>query len=174
MNTPLLFYVVDEHTDIIKYCKKKGMAPNKTEDKICHCSDPSIGNQIIKSVIQYAYKGYLYDVLDVSQCYSGYEVTLMRLPKLSYEELLETALTSKHFEERAGSIGMILKDYPAAFERFLLSVQIKKHNALEGKEGINRLADFIIDFIWQNNSYVWPLKKILLLCEKIRGGEREI
>ena len=174
MNAPLLFYVVDECTDIIKYCKKKGMMPNKIEDKICYCSDPSAGNQIMKTVTQYTYKSYLYDVLDVSQCYSGYEVTLMRLPKLSYEELLETALTSKHFEERAGAIGMMLKDHPAAFEKFLLSVQTSEYKVSKEQKGIDRLVNFIVDFIWHNNSYVWPLKKILFLCEKIRGGESEI
>ena len=168
MGKPLLFYVIDEHTDEIKYCKKNGLLPYKFEDKVCYCSDPSIDNQIIKKVIQYAYKDYIYDALDLSQCYSGYVVTLMRLPKLSYEELLETALTSKKNEERAGSIGMILKDYPFEFEKYLLSVKNMDFNALEEKKDIKRVVDFINDFIRQNTSYVWSLEKILSLCEELK------
>jgi hypothetical protein len=168
MLKPLLFYVIDEHMDEIKYCKKRGLLPYKFKDRVCYCSDPLIGNQNIKSVIQYTYKGYTYDALDGSQCYSGYMVTLMRLPKPQYEELLKTALTSKKNEERAGSIGMILKDYPSEFEKYLLAVKNMDFNALEDKKGIKRIVDFINDFIRQNSSYVWPLEKILSLCEELK------
>ena len=168
MGKPLLFYVIDERTDEIKYCKKRGLIPYKFEDRICYCSDPSIGNEIIKVVTQYAYKDCVYVVLNVSQCYSGYETTKMKLPKLSYNELLKTALTSKYFEERAGSVGVILKDYSPEFERFLLHVKDKNFSALEKSSGIKWIVSFIDDFIRRNTSYVWPLKKILSLCEEIK------
>ena len=33
MGKPLLFYLIDEHTDDIKYCEQKGMVPCKFADK---------------------------------------------------------------------------------------------------------------------------------------------
>lgn len=160
MGVPLLFYVIDEHTDDVKYSKKKGMVPYKLENK-------TLDNQIYKSVIQYSYKDYIYDVLEANQCYSGYMVTLMRLPKLSYKELLGTALTSKKYEERAGAIGIILKDYPIEFERYLSSIKNMDFNNLTEKSSIKRMAKMINDFIRENTSYVWPLEKILSLCEDL-------
>jgi len=165
---PLLFYVIDEHTDEIKYCKKIGLLPYKFEDKICYSSDPTIGNQTIKTVIQYTYKDYIYDALELSQCYSGYVVTLMRLPKLSYEVLLNTALTSTEYDERVGAVGIILKDYPNEFERYLSSIKNMDSINLSEKNKIKRMVTLINDFIKNSTSYVWHLERILSLCEELK------
>lgn len=123
MRKPLSFYVISERTDHVKYCKRKGLIPYKFIDK-------SLDGQILNYVTQYVYKGYIYNALGYDQCYSGYMLTLMRLPQLSYEELLNTALRSRKYAERAGATGMILKDYPKEFEKFLLSIKLN-NNLLE-------------------------------------------
>ena len=168
MGKPLLFYVIDERTDSAKYCKNKRMKPYKFEDLTCYCSDPAIDNYVYKNAIQYSYKGHIYDVLSSKQCYSGYEATLMRLPKLSYEELINTALESKKIDEIAGAIGMILKDYSVEFEQYLSSIKNMDFNNLSEKNSIKRMVTMINDFIRKNTSYVWPLEKILSLCEELQ------
>ena len=167
MRKPLLFYVIDERTDEIEFCKRRGLLPYKYEDRICYCSDSSIENQIIKTVVQYEYKGYIYDVLENSQCYSGYMLTLMRLPKQRYEELLKTALTSKENDEMAGSIGMILKDHPLEFEGYLYAVKNMDLNDLASRKSIKRVATFISGFVKQNISNVRSLERILSICEEL-------
>lgn len=61
-------------------------------------------------------------------------VTLMRLPKLSYEELLNDALNSKHLEERIGETGIILKYYLKNFEKTLISMNNSQIIHLENKK----------------------------------------
>lgn len=160
MSKPLLFYTIDERTDICSYCKRKGLRPYKVENKV-------LDNCLLEQVIQYVKGDFLYEVLDCDQCYSGYMVTLMRLPKLSYEELLNVALTSKYLDERAGAIGTILKDYPNQFEDYLLVLsEVSITSSCENKH-IKRMITFINNFIKENTSYVWRLDRILLFCEKI-------
>lgn len=161
MRKPLLFYVIDERTDVAAYCKRKGMKPIKF-------IEASLDDQIYKRAVQYSYKSVIYDVLDWNQCYSGFMVTLMRSPKLSYEELIEVALTSKKFGERAGAVGIILKEYTAEFERYLLSTKDMDFDQLPRKKEIVRMATVIYDFIREHNSDVWPLEKILSLCDELR------
>lgn len=130
MKEPLKFYVIDEHADDIKYCKRKGMVPCKTENG---------------SVKQYLYKGFVYDVLECTDSFSGYAVTLMRFPELSYGELLHTALNSKKDDEIIGSIGMILKKYPKEFEKYLQSLKLNSVTSSAEKRKIKRLISYTLD-----------------------------
>jgi len=162
MSKPLLFYVIDERTDYIKYCKRKGMIPYKFTDK-------RLDGQIYKSAIQYTYQGHIYNVLNCAQCYSGYMITLMQLPKLSYEELIDIALSSTKSEERSGAIGIILKDYPNEFEQYLSSIKDIDSENLSKKNNVKRMVELINNFIKNNTSYAWSLEKILFLCEELES-----
>lgn len=149
--TPLLFYVIDEHTDDIKYCKKKGMKPY---------------NVINGKYTQYEYKGYIYDVLECGECYSGYMVTLMRLPELSFNELLNVALGSKYYEERFGALGIILKDYNIQFEKYL---QLLSDDAIyQSRKNIQRMVDRVLD-LHQWTSYVCDMHSIMNECEGVKN-----
>ena len=160
MRKALLFYTVDERTDIYGYCKKRGVKPYKFESKV-------LDGCPFEQAIQYTKYDFVYDVLEYDQCYSGYMVILMRLPKLSYEELLNVALTSKHPEERAGAIGVILKEHPMQFENYLSALSEASTTTLHRNKHIKRMIAFINNFIKVNTSYILHLDKILLLCEKI-------
>ncbi len=157
MSKPLLFYTVDEKTDVEKFCKRRGLKPHIFEIKELDGVRYSVVDKYIKD-------GYIYDVLNYDErCYSGYMVTLMRLPKLSFEELLNTALSSKSFQERAGAIGILLKDYPKEFERFLSDFNKNIGKGRQLKQ-IKRLAGFITD---NRSHYSDELGKIVALCKRI-------
>lgn len=158
MSKPLLFYTIDEFTDADRYCKRKGLTPFKFEYR-------ELDGHTFKSVIQYTKDGFIYDVLEADQCYSGYTITLMRSPKLSYENLLHIALTSRHLAERAGAIGIILKDYPLQFQDFLHAIGQKDSTVLYKNKHIERMIAFIHNDIRMHTSYVCHLKKILSFCE---------
>lgn len=160
MGKPLLFYTIDEQTDVSKYCKRKGLKPYKVINKI-------MDNCLLEQAVQYSKNGFLYDALEYDQCYSGYMVTLMRLPKMTYEELLKVALSSKSSDERAGAIGVILKDYPIQFENYLLKLSKSNTNTMYEKKRIKRMITFINNFVKDNTSYVCCRDRILRLCEEI-------
>lgn len=160
MSKPLLFYMIEEHKYNVKHCKKEGFKPYKIENK-------SIDQYHFEQVVQYIKDDYIYEVLEGNQCFtSDNMIVLMRLPKLSYEELINTALYSKELDERIGAVGIILKDYPKEFERYLLLIKCNNDDLPEEKE-IKRMVILINDLISKNTSYVWPLKKILSLCEEL-------
>lgn len=161
MSKALFFYTIDEFQDELKYYKRKGLKPYKYKQRTLN------GQPFDVVATQYKKDNYIYDVLEWDQCYSGYMLTLMRLPQLSYEELLEVALKSKYHDERAGAIGVILKDYPNQFQRYLLALSEIDINSLREHKRIKRMIIFINEFIKKNNSYVHHLDRILALCEKI-------
>lgn len=158
MSKPLLFYTIDEFTDADRYCKRKGLTPFKFEDR-------ELDGHTFKSVIQYTKDGFIYDVLEADQCYSGYTITLMRSPKLSYENLLHIALTSRHLAERAGAIGTILKEHPDQFQNYLLALR-NENNAWREDKRIRRMVIFVNE-IKNYTSYVLRAGKILQLCEEL-------
>ncbi len=164
MKKPLLFYVIDEHTDELAYCKRRGLTPCKWEDRRVICSDPSVPVETFQEVVQYKHKdGFVYDVLDGAPCIDfGCEIVLMRLPKLPYEVLLTTALTSKSEEERIGSIEVILRDHSAEFEQYLTSVQSMDIHDLK-RTGILRLSTFIMKW----TSPTKTRDSIRSLCESL-------
>lgn len=161
MNRALFFYVIDERTDVIDFCKRKGMKSYELSEVLCD-------NQIYKIPVQYTYKGYKYIVLDCEQCYSGYDTTLMSLPKLDYEDLLKIALLSKKQQERIGAIGIILKEHATQFEEYLLLIKEGYFDDYQQEKYIRRMIKTINNFIWENTSYVWSLKKIREICKKIK------
>ena len=158
----LHFYVIDERTDNIKYCRSKGLIPYKFKELKC---EPD--NNAIKTVAQYTGNGYVYDVLEGDQCYTnGHMVTLMRLPKLSYAELLNDALNSKYSEERIGATGIILKEYPKEFEQTLISIAGSALISLKNKKSIKRMARYVYELI-NNSCYVRQLENIRDICKEL-------
>ena len=77
MFKPRLFYAIGEYVDDIAYCKRKGFKPHKKVIK-------QLDGMPIDVVTQYQKGEYIYEVLACDQCYSGYMLTLMRLPKLQF------------------------------------------------------------------------------------------
>ena len=92
--------------------------------------------------------------------------TLMRLPKLSYEELLNIALHSKYLEERIGATGMILKDHSKEFEKTLISMNNSEITHLENKKNAKRMAVYIYDLI-DGSHYIRQLENIRDLCKEL-------
>ena len=159
MSKPLSFYTINDITSVDKFCKKKGLKPHKTETKM-------LDGVPFEKTVQYSVKNVIYDVLECDQCYSGYMTTLMRQPKLPYEELLQMALYSKYSDEREGAIGIILKDYSVEFEKHLSTIAEETTGLPMKKEEI-QLLTLINTFIRNNTSYVWQLKKILCFCDEL-------
>jgi len=163
MFKPLLFYTISDCVDDVEYCKSKRLKPHKTEKNM-------LDGLPIEVVVQYSKCGYIYDVLESEQCYSGYPITLMRLPKLSFDDLLIVAITSKHHEERAGAVGVILKDYSTEFEKYLLQLENDLENirCRREKKKIARMVSYICHDVPNYTSYVWERKSILFLCKRIK------
>lgn len=165
MSKSLLFYTLDEWTDIEHYCKRRRIKPYRWENK-------SLDDYDFKVVTQYIKNGFVYDVLDWDKCYSGHEITLMKLPKLSYEELMSVALNSKHSDERAGAVGMILKEYSDKFEELLLKC-IEAKETVSGKEKqLTRMVKFINEHVRKSISHMQSLDRTMLLCEGFLDKEK--
>lgn len=164
MSKPLLFYAIYEFTDNIKYCKKKGLIPYKFKELTTKIP----GDTIIKKPIQYIKDDYYYDVLEKEACYSECEVILMRLPKLSYKELLNVAVNSKYSDERIGAIAIILKDYPKQFKESLLLMSNEGITKLGNKKNIKRMSKYVYDLI-KDSWLREELENIMILCGKLGG-----
>ena len=76
-------------------------------------------------VQKYYTNEYVYRVLQSSECYSGYPITLMREPQLSYGDLINVLLRTKKHDERLGALGILLKQYPDSFKKFFHSHENK-------------------------------------------------
>lgn len=83
------------------------------------------------------------------------------------QELLDVALSSKKYDERAGAIGIILKCYASKFEEYLLETSNNLPDNLLERKKIKKMVHFINHFIRDNTSYVLEVESILLLCERI-------
>lgn len=158
---PLLFYTIDDCTDDKKYCKRKGLKPHKTVMK-------RLDDRPFEVVVQYSKGGYVYDVLEWDQCYSGYMITLMRLPELSFDELLHVALFSNNRDERAGAIGMLLKNYSTEYECYLRSVKERGFSNQSEKKKLVRMVKYIHDVVKNYNSCVRELNGVLELCRELK------
>lgn len=159
MNKPLLFYTINEFTDDVKYCERMGMKPYKTVDKV-------LDHHTFQSTVEYSYRGYIYEVLDSTQCYSDAMVVLMRLPKLTYEDLLDTAINSKHRDERIGALGVILKDHPKEFRQSLESMIETYPSKHQNQKNISRMSTCVDDLI-TDSQYIEQLETIRDLCVKL-------
>ena len=160
MSKSLLFYVIPEWTDTRKYCKRKKLKPHKSVIK-------TLDDYQFEDVTQYSKDGYIYYVLEYDNCPNGFMQTIMRLPQLPYEELLDVALTSKNYGERYGAIGIILKYHPSEFEQYLSSVNVECIKKRKEQIQLKRMVAFINSFAKTNSGYVRSLENILSLCEKI-------
>lgn len=156
-----LFYAVGEYTDDAKYCKSNGLKPHKTVMK-------SLDRKPFPVVIEYSKDGNIYASLGADKCYSGYMVTLMRLPELPFEELLSVALTAKRIEDRAGALGIILKKYASAFAQYLLMIKQKGNLNPVQKKQIALVTTFIYDFIREKSSYIQEMEDVLSLCKELK------
>lgn len=161
MGRSKLFYAVGEYTDDVKYCKRKGLRPHKTIMK-------SLDGKQFPVVLEYTNGNDIYVSLTADQCYSGYAVTLMRLPALPFEDLLFVALTTNRVEDRAGALGIILKNHKAAFEQYLLTVKQNELLDTLHKKQIALVATYVYGFISENTSYIRDMGKILSMCEELK------
>ena len=98
-----MFYAFDERTDCEKECKKIGLI--KTN---------STGDDILWTL-----NGHSYQQLKPWECYSLFAITLMQLPEPSFEELFDTALCSRHYNEQASTLGVILAKHEKLLVRML-------------------------------------------------------
>ena len=162
---PLLFYMINEFTDDVKYCERMGMKPYKTVDKV-------LDHQTFQSAVQYSYRGYIYEVLVCTQCYSDAMVVLMRLPKLTYEDLLDTAVNSKHRDERVGALGVILKDHPNEFRQSLESMIETDPSQQQNQKNTSRMSAYVDDLI-TDSQYIEQLETIRDLCVKLETKYRK-
>ena len=163
MKKDRLFYVIQEHTDVDKYCKRKGFKPQKKIVKVIE--DISFEFEV---VVQYSRNGQLYDVLDGMSCYSGFMVTLMKLPKLSYDELLNLALTADNLDETAGAIGIILKECPEMLEKYLSEIADNEITDKIRRKQIARIVSLIYNLIRVYVGYTDDLENIFCICEKLK------
>lgn len=111
-----LFYLIDEHEDNVIFCKKRRLKPIIYDEVKVPNTDITFLN-----VQEYSAGKYVYKVLQSAECYSGYPITLMREPQLSYDDLINVLLHTKKYDERLGSLGILLKQYPNDFKKFFCS-----------------------------------------------------
>lgn len=149
MKKLLQFYIFDEHTDYEKECIKLGMKP------------------IAKSgglVKAYSYGECEYVVLGRSECYSGWEHTIMKLPQLTYNQLYNLAINANIYDERVGAVGIMLKFHEDEFIDYLEKVINK---TIPFDKQIKKLAKLISTEIKQRSDYVSGMEIILKLCHEI-------
>lgn len=158
MSKPLLFYLLNEWTDEAVYFWVRGLKPCKIEEK-------TLDNELFIQVVQYTKGGYVYDVFD-GNCYNGHMITLMRLPKLSYEELLQTVLTSRHYDERMGAMGIILKEHLPNFEQYLMEIIRQGAADWRSRNQVKRLLK-VINELSEICGSVRELDRMHLLCEQL-------
>ncbi len=135
------FYVFDEHTDYVRECKKIGMMPIEKE----------------VFVKNFDYDGIRYEVLNLYECFSGWEITVMATPELSYPELLNLMMNSRCYDEIVGSIGIVLKKYPNEFAMYLKSESSNQKRLLKIKKLIKKE-------IGVRNPDVKAMTELLKLC----------
>ena len=157
-----LFYAIGEYTDDARYFKRKGLQPYKIAMK-------SLDGKPFPVVLEYTNGKDIYVSLEADKCYSGYVVTLMRLPKLSFDELLSVALTANRIEDRAGSLGIILKNHEDRFEQYLLAIKQNEYLDTIHKKQIAVVTTFVCEFIQKNTSYIRDMEKILSLCAELKS-----
>lgn len=134
-----LFYVFDEHTDYVRECQKMGMTPIIVTDSFAK---------------DFEYDGTKYKALSCNECYSGWEITVMALPEMSYLDLVTLMMNSQFYDEIVGSIGIALKRYPHEFFTFL-------NNESLANRKIRKIKKIIKSEISERNPNVKELIKII-------------
>ena len=136
-----LFYVFDEHTDYVIECEKLGMKPIEN-------------NAFIEN---FECDGTNYKVLSCNECYSGWEITVMALPEMSYSDLFDIMISSRFYDEIVGSIGIILKKHLDEFIRYLNTEPLNNKR-------LRKIKKMIKKEISEKNSNVGEMKDLLNLC----------
>ena len=136
-----LFYVFDEHTDYVQECTEMGMIPLSNETFVEY----------------FEFDGIKYKVLSVNECFSGWTITLMAMPKLSYSELLNVMLDSRSYDEIVGSLGIVLKEHLNDFILYLKTERSKKLR-------LHKIKKMIKNDISERNSDVQQMIDLLSLC----------
>ena len=149
MRNLLQFYVFDEHTDYEKECIKIGMKPISWRGG---------------SVKSFLYREYEYIVLNRSDCYSGWEYTIMKLPQLNYAQLYSLAVHTNIYDERVGAIGTILKLHEDEFINFLRKIHNKD---IMADKQIRKLSKLILTEIKQRSDFVNEMYELLKLCYEV-------
>lgn len=134
-----IFYVFDEHTDFINECMKKGMIP---------CGNPFRHG--------FMYGDTRYVVLSPHDCYSGWELTVMALPCLDYENLIIVLESSKVYAEIVGCIGILLKKHEKEFTDYISTLRTKR-----GK----KIKKIILDELVERSLYVKKMTRLIEVCK---------
>ena len=134
-----LFYVFDEHTNVLKECSKLGL---KFYDE--------------QNVYKHVTKNIEYILMSPHDCYSGWTITLMAIPCLTYEELIKTIETSKIYDEIIGCIGILLKKHTETFIYYLSKIETKR---------TKKIKKIILEDIVENSPYVSKMSKLIELCK---------
>ena len=137
------FFVFDEHTDYVKECIKIGMKPIK-------------GHTYVE---EFVYSGTKYKTLSMNDCYSGWTITIMALPKPTYIELIRIVLKSNCYDEFVGGLGILLKEYPQEFKRFLEKSSNKNKR-------IRKIKKTILNEISIRIPQVLVMSDLLLICSQ--------
>lgn len=149
MKNLLQFYVFDEHTDYERECIKLGMKPSSKVDGL------------IKS---FTYREYEYIVLKRSDCYSGWEHTIMKLPQMDFNQLYKLAVSTNTYDERVGAVGTILKCHKDEFTNLLIKTFNKE---ISKSKQIKKISKLILTEIKERSDYVSEMKDLLKLCYDI-------
>ena len=144
-----IFYVFDEHTDYIRECEKLGFVPVEYE-----------GFRVTK----FEKQGRKYNVLGRNECYSGWEINVVHEDVDSFEELMFLLLNSRIYDEKAVSIGLMLKNH---YNDFLSEL-----NKGFPQDRFNRKRKKAVKLITKDicgKSYeISEMKELLEICRRIK------
>lgn len=123
------FYIYDEHD----YPKKEWI---KLGGRIL---TDSKGNE------RYFFNGVEYKYLNCHEIYSGWCITLVRLPELSYEKLFELLRCTKYESELSGTLGLLLKKYEKRFinDFFFGEYQISKRQRSKCYKQLKFISEYV-------------------------------
>lgn len=139
----------DEHTDYIRECEKLGFVPVEYEDY---------------RVTKFEKQGKKYNVLGKNDCYSGWEINVVDEEVNTFEELMFLLLNSRIYDEKAVSIGLMLKNHYSSF--------LSELDKGFPKDMFNRKRKKAVKLITKDicgKSYkVSQMKELLEICNRIK------
>lgn len=134
------FYVFDEHDYVISECKKMGMHP------LCNTG-----------LDKFICEGDIYTILSAHECYSGWEMTLMKEPELGYDDLVWLVYNTRLYSERVGALGILLIRHRERFQEFLAK-QPKKDKKT------HKIKKMIVKELAECSHYVREMKDLIEIC----------
>lgn len=149
MGKKQIFYVFDEHTDYIAECKKLGFVPIDYDGY---------------HVKQFEKNGKKYNVLGRNECYSGWEINVVKEGVNKFEELMTLLLKSRIYDEKVVCIGLMLKKY---YNNFLseFSKEFPEDSFNRKKK---KVAKLIAKDICCKSYEVSEMKELLEICKRIK------